>query len=369
MNRPLSRRALLWSLGLPLLAPGCAALDRREVVRLDRDASRPLTRIALGSCLREDRPQPVWRAILAARPELFIHLGDNIYADTEVPEVMRRKYRRLWDEPGYQALRRAIPVHAIWDDHDYGRNNADAGYAMKDRSRAMFCDFFGEPDDSPRRHQPGGIYASYAYGPRGQRVQIILLDGRWDRSPEIRVRPEARAARKAQHMGYLEPDESAGARMLGEAQWRWLAEELRAPAELRVIASGTRVLAEGTGHEQWANVPRERRRLFDMIRQTGAGGVLFVSGDPHFAEFSRLDGAAVPYPLWEMTSSSLNQYNRGKRRNERRVLGPWGEPNFGLIDIDWAAADPVVQLEIRDVAGRLVLVQAITLNALQVTSA
>ena len=361
----ISRRALLMSIALPLLAPACAGIDTQKLTLLRRAPARPLTRIALGSCLREDRAQPIWQTILAADPELFVHLGDNIYADTDIPDEMARKYMRLWSEPGYRALRTKVPVVATWDDHDYGKNNSDSTYAMKERSREMFCDFFAEPADSPRRRQDGGIYTSYQFGPPGKRTRLILLDGRWDRSPEIRVAPDRREARKAQHMGYLVRDESPRARMLGEAQWRWLEAELRKPAELRIIASGSRVLAENTGHEQWANVPRERQRLFDLIGSTGATGVLFVSGDPHFSEYSQLDGPEVPYALWEMTSSALNQYNRGRRRNDRRAIGPFGEPNFGLIEVDWSLPDPVIHMETRAVDGRMALVNAISLSALR----
>jgi alkaline phosphatase D len=363
MTMPISRRALLWSLSLPLLVSGCATFDPRTVVTRRADPAHPLTRIALGSCLRENRAMPIWRPIAAAAPELFIHLGDNIYGDTENMGEMRAKYGRLWSDPGYRALRRKVPVIATWDDHDYGKNNAGVEFEAKSASKQVFCDFFGEPAESERRRRKGGIYTSYLFGPPGKRLQVILLDTRYDRSPLVKVPREQRAARKAQHMGYYRPDTDPSARMLGEDQWRWLARELRIPADLRLIASGTRVLAEETGHEQWANFPAERQRLFDLIRETGANGAVFVSGDPHFSEYSKLDGAGLPYPLWDMTSSALNQYNTGRRRNIRRVAGPYGEPNFGLIEIDWEQA--VLQHTTRDLGGNTVLRQDIPLATLR----
>lgn len=359
----LSRRSLLWSLSLPLLAPGCTTFEAKDLVTRRADAARPLRRIALGSCLRENRPQPVWRRVRDARPDLFIHLGDNIYGDTSNEGEMRAKYGRLWADAGYRALRGEVPVIATWDDHDYGRNNAGAEFAGKQMSKTVFCDFFGEPAGSARRTRAGGIYTSYLYGPPGRRVQVILLDVRWDRTRLVKVARGDRAARKARHMGYYRPDPRAEARMLGEDQWRWLADELRKPAELRVIASGTRVLAEETGHEQWANFPRDRRRLFDLIRATAANGVIFASGDPHFAEYARYDGPDAPYPFWDMTSSALNQYNRGRRRNARRVAGPYGAPNFGLIEIDWDASE--LRLTTRNLDGETVLAQPIPLDSLR----
>lgn len=334
----LSRRALLAVMAGPALLPACATFDARDLVTRRRDSKVPLSSIAMGSCLRQNRRQPVWKAILAAGPEMFLHLGDNIYADTYSSAEMRSNYAQLWANPDYQALRRRIPVVALWDDHDYGWNNSGAEYSMKSTSREIFCDFFGEPPGSPRRSQPGGIYTSYVYGPQGQRTQIILLDGRYERTH---------------------------ARMLGEDQWRWLEAQLQKPAELRIIASGSRVVAEGVGREEaWENIPKERRRLFTLIEQTGAEGVMFVSGDPHYSDYALIDDASVPYPLWDMTSSALNQSSRPRRSNTRRRAGPYVRPNFGLIQIDWSRADTLVRLETRSTDGKVVLSQEIPLRTL-----
>src|SRR5436190_22680693 len=75
---------------------------------------KPLTRIAFGSCAHQDRPQPIWGPIVAARPELFLFAGDAIYADTEDMKVMRAKYARLAAMPGYQNVR-ATCTHLAGD--------------------------------------------------------------------------------------------------------------------------------------------------------------------------------------------------------------------------------------------------------------
>jgi len=334
----LSRRSLLTALAGTALLPACRTLEVRDLVTLRHDASQPLTKIAMGSCLRQGRKQPVWQAIRKARPDLFIHLGDNVYADTYLASEMRSSYAQLWANAGYQALRREVPVVATWDDHDYGRNNSGAEYSMKKDARQTFCDFFGEPANSARRRQPDGIYTSYIYGPTGRRTQIILLDGRYERTDS---------------------------RMLGAPQWQWLAGELRKPAELRLIASGSRVVAEGIGREEgWENMPEERQRLFALINQTKAEGVMFLSGDPHYSDYAMID-EGVPYPLWDMTSSALNQSSRKTRVNTRRKVGGYFKPNFGLIAIDWAGADTVIRLETRSSKGATKLSHAIPLRTLK----
>src|SRR5262245_32714787 len=54
-----------------------------------------LSRIAFGSCAKQDKPQPIWNAVVELNPQLFVFLGDNIYADTLDMDVMRAKYALL----------------------------------------------------------------------------------------------------------------------------------------------------------------------------------------------------------------------------------------------------------------------------------
>ena len=149
---------------------------------------------------------------------------------------MRSNYARLWPDAYYRALRHVVPVIAIWENHDYRWNNSGAECSMKSTSREIFCDFFGEPPSSPRRLQPGGIYTSYIQGPYGQRKQIILLDGRYERTHT---------------------------HILGNSQWRWLEAERLKPAEPRLIANGARFVVEGVGREEaWRIFPRSDTAVF-----------------------------------------------------------------------------------------------------------
>src|SRR5262245_26319701 len=82
----------------------------------------PVRRIAFGSCLGQDGVQPIWKHVLAAKPDVFVFLGDNVYADTTDPVELRAAYAKLDAQPGYRQLKRTTRVLATWDDHDYGRN-------------------------------------------------------------------------------------------------------------------------------------------------------------------------------------------------------------------------------------------------------
>src|SRR5262245_16051421 len=146
-------------------------------------ASEPLRRIAFGSCASQERPQPIWDAIVATKPELFLFLGNSIYADTDSVEVLKAKYAQLAAVPGYQKLIQTCPlVYAVWDDHDYGTPDAGADFPNKAASQKAFLEFFREAGESPRRKREG-VYVALQFGTEGRRVQIILLDTRYFRSP------------------------------------------------------------------------------------------------------------------------------------------------------------------------------------------
>ena len=320
---------------------------------------RRLLRIAFGCCADQDKAQPVWEGVLARQNDLFIFLGDNIYADTRDMAVMKSKYAKLAAIPGFAKLRETTPLVAMWDDHDFGENDAGGDYPNKDESRRIFLDFWQEPAGSPRRDR-GGVYASYVFGPPGERVQVILPDLRFNRTA---MTPMALQGAEYEDWGRRQvaaglplpgpyvrnPDHAAT--MLGERQWAWLERQFDVPADLRLFGSSVQVLADATGWEAWANFARDQDRLFDVIRRKRANGVLFLSGDIHYAELSKLD-VNVPYPLWDLTSSGLTEEWRVPTPNANRASEVVADANFGWIDIDWRGAATTLSLGITDASGR-----------------
>ena len=333
-----------------------------------------LSRIAFGSCAKQDKPQPIWDAVIETKPQLFAFLGDNIYADTEDMEVMRAKYALLGKQPGYQMLKQTCPIIATWDDHDYGANDAGAEYPKKRESQQLFLDFFGVPKDDPRRKQEG-VYSSYLYGPKGKRVQVILLDARYFRSP---LKKGFKPGEPGEgYRGIYAPNTDPDATMLGATQWRWLEAQLKIPADLRIIGSGVQVIPDEHGSEMWGTYPNERKKLFRLIRKTKANGVVILSGDRHLGEISRLpanhpDG--VGYPLYDVCSSSLNtpsgNFTKSKVRfaneiNSYRVGLTYFDVNFANVLIDWDQADPIIRLQVREESGVVVLQQRLQLSQLR----
>lgn len=325
--------------------------------------SQEIQTIAFGSCASQDQPQVIWEAVINKSPDLFLFMGDNIYADTEDMSVMKAKYAKLAANPGYQKLLTTCKVLSVWDDHDYGVNDGDRRYPKKEESEEIFLDFFNVDEDSPRRKRPG-IYGAEIFGEAGKKVQVILLDTRYFKDPQVPNTDPVETKRQQNIIGWYVPTEDTTTTILGEAQWRWLEEQLKKEADVRIIASSIQVIPYEKGMESWGNFPHERTRLFNLIKGTDANGVFFISGDVHFSEISKTHEG--PYPLFDFTSSGLTHGGEAgaKAVNNYRVGDYYAEKNFGLITIDWAQNDPVITMQTFSVDGQVKLEQKIKLSEL-----
>lgn len=352
----------LYALGVLATGPSAGADDL------------PLSRIGFGSCAKQDKPQPIWDAVVDIKPQLFILLGDNIYGDSTDMNVLKAKYGLLGDQPGYQKLKKTCPILATWDDHDYGADDAGADYPQKRESQRVFLDFFEAPPNDPRRTQEG-VYSARVFGPVGKQVQIILLDTRYFRSPlKLGYKPgEPGEGLRGKYVPNTDPDST----ILGAAQWRWLEEQLKVPAQVRIIGSSIQLIANEHGSEIWDNFPHERIRFLKLLRDAKANGVIILSGDRHLAEISRIpqgDPQGIGYPLFDVTSSSLNAPSGNMTRagvrfanqiNSYRVGLQYFDTNFGAVLIDWEQKDPVIRVQVRDEQGDVVLQQRLSLSQLR----
>ena len=335
------------------LSPAACALEDWQTL-----PTGPVSRIAFGSCAKQWESQPIWNTVAAAKPDLFLFIGDAIYGDwhgdkpfTPTAESLQADWGRLAAIPEFAAVRKQVPFMATWDNHDYGSHDGGAEFSLKETSKSVFLDFFGEPEDSPRRQTPG-IYDARIFGPEGRRVQVILLDTRFFRS-DFRRDPRTKEERKAiGKVGKYSPNDDKDATLLGEAQWQWLEQQLGQPAKLRLIISSTQIVANEKGMDEWGVFPLERQRLFDLIDSTGATGVLLLSGNVHFTELSKTDEGG--YPLYDFTASGMTHVNPDypDAPNTHRIAGPYVEHNVGVVEIDWEAPDPVVRLRALGVDGR-----------------
>lgn len=323
------------------------------------DAATPLTRIGFGSCLHQNKPQPIWRSVIGAKPDVFVMLGDNVYGDVKSDDLRELKaaYATQAAHPEFGKAVSAFPMLATWDDHDYGKNDGGADFKHRDAARDVFNAFW-KGSGSLVGAPANALYNARMFGPEGKRVQLILLDTRSARSPLTRKPKDAPGK------GKYSPDPDGAKTMLGATQWVWLANELKKPADLRIIASSIQVLADGHAWERWGNLTTERQRLFDLIKREKASGVVFLSGDRHRASIYR-NGGAGPYPLYEITSSSLNfPFADPTESGPYQLDKMYGDVNFGMLEMDWEKR--TVSMTLRGGDGAFMRSQTVALEDLSV---
>jgi alkaline phosphatase D len=299
-------------------------------------------RVAFGSCARiqSDAEQPIWRALAQYEPDLFFWLGDNIYGDSTVPEVLAQEYQRQRFVPSFQPIGRNVPQLAIWDDHDFGLDNFDRTNPIKAEALQVFNRYWANPSAGI----PGtpGCFFDYSYGG----VDFIFLDDRYHRAPDA--------------------DEDTPTKdFLGKAQFDWLTQRLKASrAPFKVISCGSGWSRfKGPGGDSWSAYLHERTRLFNFIRDNKISGVVLLSGDTHFpyvacAPWSEQGG----YDFYDLVSSALAQYVGDDGISEAQIARMAPDQmirpplpninNAGIIDFDLSGKAPTLSFNIIDVRGR-----------------
>ncbi len=326
-------------------------------------SDKTLTRIALGSCYDPSRESSIFNEIAGQHPDAFVFLGDNVYAEDESDDPtlksLRQAYADLSAVASFKALRETTPLLVAWDDHDYGKNDAGGEFRYREFSESLY-EYAWNIEPSDERASRPGVYAAQTVGPPGKQVQFITLDTRFFRTP-LTLHPDQEIGRYAESQ---DPNQN----VLGESQWKWLEEQLRKPADIRVIITTIQLIADGHYWEAWRVMPAERERLYQLLLTTRANGVVVVSGDRHSAAIYKLP-EFEPYPLYELTTSSLNipltsfVKNPVDEPGPHRLTNPYYESNYGLIDIDWDAGQ--LSMKLMDEASQTIAEEIIRIDSLQ----
>jgi alkaline phosphatase D len=241
-----------------------------------------------------------------------------------------------------QPLLASVHNYAIWDDHDYGPNDADGSYANKKLSEEMFNNYWGNPNTDVVGN--GGITGQFLWGD----VEFFLLDNRYHRSPNRQKTP---------NKAYL-----------GNKQLDWLIAALTASnAPFKFVCVGGQVINSASVQENYATYPEERELLLQRIHKERIQGVVFFSGDRHHTEISKMDRAAA-YPLYDITCSSITSGSH-KPNDE---LNDYREPetsfyqrNFGIVTISGKRTNRKLTVSIYDVTGNKIYDYSIKANDLR----
>ncbi len=300
--------------------------------------------VAMGSCNyvneeAHDRPgkpygggYQIFKSIADKKPDLMLWLGDNIYLrepDWDSRSGMLHRYRHSRAMPEMQRLLTSCPQYAIWDDHDFGPNDGDRSFVHAEAARELFRLFW--PNPTPEQHGVGGVGTHFSCGD----VDFFLLD---DRS--FRTRPD------------LKTDTTT---ILGKAQINRLIEGLKASkAPFKMVAIGGQFLSTAAVFENYANYAVERAAIIDRIQREGIKGVIFLTGDRHFTELSRLelpDGNVIhDLTVSPLTSTAYDP----KEDNTLRVEGTRvGQRNFATLTFSGKRNERSMLINVFDSDGKL----------------
>jgi len=286
--------------------------------------------LALGSCLYindpdDDRPgEPyggdpaIMETIAGMNPDLMLWMGDNIYyrePDFYSEEQMDERYRDARNTPEMQRLLATAVNLATWDDHDYGPNNADRTYRMREEALDIFKRYWSNPGYGIKG--TAGVFTRYKYAD----AEFFLTDDRYHRAPNRLKDPE-------------KP-------FLGEEQLQWLLEGLvSSEATFKFVVVGNQVTNTMNEHEAMIQYKKEYRKLINFLDKHNVEGVVFLSGDRHITELLKTE-RNQKYPLYEFTSSPLTAGNytgldqTEEFNNPQRVDGTlvYRRRNFGFIKV------------------------------------
>ena len=329
-----------------LIANGNAIGDTLEITTQtlwDYRMDPPAFRAVVGSCAFindsiYDRPGKsyggeynVFESIVDAEPDMMLWLGDNVYlreVDLQSYSGYLYRYTHTRSIPEMQRLLMACPNYAIWDDHDFGPNDADMSWIHRDWAQDAFKTFWANPSYGA----PSGadnVGTAFRYND----IEFFLLDNR-----SHRIHPNNRTQE---------------IQALGEEQIDWLIAAMnKSYAPFKMVALGGQFLNDVAKHENMANFA-ERQEIIDRIEEEHIHGVIFLTGDRHCTDMSRLEleGGIVIHDLTvsPLTSST---YDNSAENNTLRLEGTTTpKRNFAELNFSGPRKDRSCKIVVRDAEG------------------
>lgn len=273
-----------------------------------------------GSCAyfnesKYDRPgkpygsdSSIFETMASTQSDFHIWLGDNWYTrEVDYSSAWGLNYRASHDRaiPILQKFMASMPQYAIWDDHDFGPNDAGQSYLLKDASREIFNNYWLNPTSGEDKK---GIYSQFNYGD----VDFFLTDDRYFRSdPSI-----------ADTIDGLPNTEKS---YFGKQQLKWLENAiLFSNAPFKIIVTGSQVLNPNNKYECMQEYPYEYNQLLHFLTDKKIKGVIFLTGDRHHSEIIKYKRENL-YPLYDIT---VSPYTSGVSKvNGAELNNPFREPN------------------------------------------
>jgi alkaline phosphatase D len=276
------------------------------------------------------------------KTDMMLWLGDNVYLrapDYTSSYGIQARYSKNFATPELQKLRATRSNIAIWDDHDYGPNDAVKNYELKDETYNAFVDYWGNKTFGENDNK--GIYSLYSW----YDCDFLLMDDRFHR--DANELPDS-----------IDGKANPNKRFWGEKQFEWLKTSLiSSDANFKFICTGNQVLNPDAQKECVRHYPYEFNELIDFIIKNKISGVVFLTGDRHFSELIKYQPAGS-YPMYDFTcssiTSSIHKIKDAELNNPYRVPSTLLEVNnFGRISISGVAGKRELKMETLDIDGKV----------------
>lgn len=260
----------------------------------------------------------------------MVWLGDNTYlreADWDSKFGIQHRFTHTRSLPELQPLLRKMFHYATWDDHDYGPNDSEWTYPMKNVTKQTFMDFF--PSNTYGAGHSEGVTSFFDWSD----CEFFMMDDRWYRTSQ-----------------------GQDGKMLGDQQMDWLVTSLRGSlAKYKFVAVGSQVLNSSKSKENHINYTDERAALLEAIEKYNIKGVIFLTGDRHHSEISKLKFESG-LEVYDITTSPLaaGPATNVKEINNNRVEGTLidGKRNYSVISVVGKGEDRRVEVVYKDKDGK-----------------
>lgn len=270
---------------------------------------------------------------------MMLWLGDNWYLrEADYYSNWGIWYRAHRDRSleVLQPFLRAMPHYAIWDDHDYGPNDGDKSFILKEESRKVFMNYWANPSYG---FDGQGIYSKVTVND----CEFFLMDDRYFRSNDDME-------------AYISGKPNPAKRMWGPEQMEWLKNALKqSRAPFKFIVTGSQTMNPASPYDCLQDYPIEFQELMTFLSVENVPGVLFLTGDRHHSEVIRYNRGSQ-YPLYDITSSPMTagvaRVSGTEKDNPARVANTLVETqNFTRVSVSGPVNNRKLKVEFVDAKG------------------
>ena len=281
-----------------------------------------------------------YASMLGVEPDLFVNLGDAIYADApivsevtlddgsrwrnltslakskvaESVDEYRGNYRYNLQDAHMRRFNAAVPQLTVWDDHEVRdnwyperRQDDDGRFAIKSvalqaaHARQACIEYTPLPIDGA---DPERLYRSVRYGP----VEVFLLDLRSYRGSNSENR-QAVMSEATAHLGAAQLAWLKRALVASTARWKIMASSLPIGLVVRDFPSFFEAVAQGDAGGPLGR-ELEIADLLRFIRDEKVDNVVWITGDVHYAAAHHYDPSRARFtefdPFWEFVAGPLH---------------------------------------------------------------